>query len=251
MTVPSKPFTVFLFGHEGGVLPHLVSLITMGTALRQTGCHVLLGVCNESFHRCVVMDGANLPTTTPLETRRNLCEPCKTNVRNIMKMTEINGVNLKQYVTPELREEARRFIASLPTNLDSNDYEGEDLVRCCMHDVILSQKVNSLSALDAPHLAYLWEILEEAYIVRRVMRQIIRRHGIDCVIFFNQYFLNIAAKLAAEDEGIRTRGLTTANHQSMIRTKLHLIRDMSERFGDMQIAWPRWRDISLTPSAIE
>jgi hypothetical protein len=246
---PTKSGYVLFFSPDAAIDPHLVALCVVGRTLRERGHDVLFVRCYDGFRRCPVM--APMPCVLRAADRERVCLGCAANSFRRLAAYDLPALDLREFVTPALRDEVARALAAAPADLREFTYDGVAFGKLSALDLILAHKVADLSVLTAEQQRHWREYVESSLTAYLVTGELCRRLPIRRVVVSADYSLFLGARLAAQKHGVGVLTATHASHRSVDRRKYVLVdRAVFFEFEAHTAAWPAWRERALPPDRV-
>jgi hypothetical protein len=242
---------VLFFTPEAGVDPHLAAQCVLGRALCERGHDVLFVRCFDCFRRCPVMDMYHLPHGLPAAGRERVCLGCAANSFQRLASYGLPALDLREVLTPALRDTVERALAAAPPDLREFTYDGVAFGQLSAMNLALGHKVADLAVLSAEHHRAWLEYIETSLMAYLLTDELCRRLRVQRVVVFNDYALLLGARLAAQKHGIGVVTTTLASHLSIDRRRyVFLHRPGSLEFAVQGAAWPAWRELALPPTRV-
>jgi hypothetical protein len=245
---------ILLHCPEALVAPHHSGMLLVGRSLVELGHSAIVSVCRGEEERCVVMDSRSTLPADVASLKSELCGQCVAASHRNCESYGLSTLDLAAYLTDETRAEAAAIVEATERSgegLHDLTFEGIDFGGMCCHDVVLMWKVLEPEALAPEPQAHLRQALRTSLALYLAMKRALPEHGITDVLVYGQYGQNLAVIAAAKAQGLNFRIIQQINHRGIDRRFMHVLPAVMRAYRvDTIAAWPRWRDIPMTPAMV-
>ncbi len=237
---------ILFFCPEAGVTPHYATHCIVGRTLSELGHRVLLTYCYQTFERCPVMDMHQLPYDLSPSKKKDICDKCAGNSREMLDVYGLQGIKLQEIVTPQIINEVNRVLENMPQDLREFTYDSIQFGNACAHDVVLAAKKYNFDKLDA-ETRFIWlTYIKSSLLGYLIVKQICSGLPIGALVHFNDYSLMLSARFAALKHQVPAYSITWASHKGVDFQRLAISPTIWRNaiFRPIQ-RWSVWRDLSL------
>ena len=181
--------------------------------IKNTNQNINILTCNGVLkNHCMVFNAKKLPINGDLLKKKNICSECISN-KEIYKgfNKNINFIDIDNLVSGSDHLEISKHLEKI----DKNNYkqfeiENVKLGIIATHDVILIQKLNSISSLEENHWPEYINVLKSSLITFYGIKNFIKKNSISKVITFNNlYCTNRVVAKYTEQKNIPNYNMST------------------------------------------
>ncbi|MGE3313614.1 MAG: hypothetical protein AB7O26_00775, partial [Planctomycetaceae bacterium] len=234
-----------------GVGPLFAPACVMARTLQERGHRVIVARCFRLFERCPVMDMHNIPYIDNEAAKSESCLKCADNSFRMLDAYGLETLDLRQIITPEMRENVRRTLEDAPANLLDLEFDGQPFGKLSAVDLVLARKIASLDSLPEELLQAWKQYIASTMLAYQLADEVCRRYTVRRLLHMNDYGASLAAKLAAGKHGIPVFGAMLASHRN-IDFRRYMILDTHWKpssFRQLE-SWPVFRELALSPELV-
>jgi hypothetical protein len=248
-SLPEHP--LLFFTPEAKVSPLYERALYLAKTLKELGHNVLVVRCFDLYGQCAVKGGQNTSKANKKKCE-DQCLQCADEANQMLYHYGLPSVDLRTFITPEIRREIEFELGSLPADLKDYKYQGVQWGQLAASDIVLRKKLSNLDAVNNlfPNL---WKgHVRDNLTTYLAACQLIEKLGVTTWIQFCNYSMHIAAYLAARNEKIPVYWITWPAHKNVDFQRYNIYREPSlHAMNDASNSWPQWRDVAISPERIE
>ena len=248
----SSAETVLIFAPEGAVVPHLIGLCIIARTLIVLGYKVKLVRCFDLQKRCVAMDMAGFPYRAAFLQRVNFCLNCLAQSLRVAAFYGVEAIDLREFVTDDVRALATNSLTFMPKDIRDFTFDGIPFGKISMGNLALVSKTQ-LDDKISDELRSMWlDNVETTLLIYNSLTLLMRQLQISRVIYFNDYPVNLVARILAEKNNIPCFTLSYVSHKNVDRTRFVFFPIHTRgRYFFQRSLWDQWKAIPLNAQRVE
>ena len=237
---------------EAGVTEHFLTACYLAKTLEENGDNIRLFHCENSFSRCVVKNMNKITAFTLEKEVKQICYNCNNQFHKNTFSYGLNYINVENLIDSITKKELLELNQKIKNSLWEFNYENIQFGRLCCYDVQLMHKVSDIKNAELGIKAILADVIFTAVKMYVVINKMISQKKIEKIIYFNDYSVNLGARLAADKNHIPSYTFSNGNYKGVDRTKWVISRKMlTERiYTDINL-WPKYKNYPLLKSEID
>lgn len=237
---------------EAGVTEHFLTACYLAKTLEENGDNIRLFHCENSFPRCVVKNMNKITAFTLEKEVKQICYNCNNQFHKNTFSYGLNYINVENLIDSITKKELLELNQKIKNSLWEFNYENIQFGRLCCYDVQLMHKVSDIKNAELGIKAILADVIFTAVKMYVVINKMISQKKIVKIIYFNDYSVNLGARLAADKNHIPSYTFSNGNYKGVDRTKWVISRKMLiERiYTDINL-WPKYKNYPLLKSEID
>lgn len=249
--VSDKNF-ILIFTPEAALVPHFSSMCVLAKTLTILGHNVKLVRCFKVFRRCVVMAAQRLPYVASPRLIERTCLNCADESMKMTSAYKLNTIDLRRYVSKKIRSEVTEALRRAPDDLRMFEYDSIPFGKMCMFELTLETKaLHGAKISNDVRIGWL-SYIESALIAYLVLDEICRKQTISTIIYFNDYSLNLSARVIAEKYQIPCFTISLASHKNVDRSRYVFFPKITRAiYFEQRDLWPKWRELALNRARVE
>lgn len=239
---------ILVFAPEAAVVPHFSAICVLAKTLVLAGHNVRLARCFEVFRRCITMTALRLPYVSPPEVLRRTCMACADAAWRMTRAYGLSAIDLRHYASAEIRSIVAGALQQAPDNLQFFEYDSIPFGKVCMAELVLETKA-VLGEKISHDVRIAWlKYIESALTAYLILDRICREHAVSRILYFNDYSLNMSARLVAEKYGIPCLTVSLASHKNVDRRRYVFLPQIARAiYFQQRSLWPKWQKLALSP----
>ncbi len=242
-----KEGIVLFYGVEAGVSAHYSALMVVAKTLQQQGHRVLFARCTGLFPRCTVLDSTKSPQDLTRIQFNQVCQKCVSTSINALESYGLEGLDLRQFLKDEHLEITRKIVETAPRDLRDITFDGFQFGKMCLMNVSLANKIANCDDVDDSVRRVWLRYVETSILSYLLVKELCRQVKVTALVHYNDYSINLGARLAADAAGARVTSLAHRAHRNIDR-RFYLFTSTvwSEQNYRPTLEWSRWRGLSLS-----
>ena len=245
---PEKPLLFFM--PEAGVeLLYLRTAFAVKT-LQQLGHEVLVVRCFDLYRQCVIKASSSA-SGHKKSTSDDACLRCGDYASRVLDYYGLQSIDLRCFLTPEIKHAVEEQIENLPEDLLTYEYEGIQWGKLAVSNIAVRRKVSNLDTVQQSYRQLWREHIREDLQTFLLARQLMKAIEVKSWIYFCNYSMHRATKIAAVRENIPVYWLTWPGHKDVDFQRFTVYREPALHSQyDVRNIWPQWRDVPLSSDRI-
>lgn len=243
---------VLIFAPEGAVVPHVIGLCIIARTLMAFGYDVKLVRCFNLQKRCVAMDASSFSYKSGFLQRVSFCLSCLSQSLRVAAFYGVEAIDLRDYLTAEIQERTSSALTQMPMDIREFEYDGVPFGKISMAGLALVSKA-TLDDKVGTDLRQMWlDNVETSLLIYNILSNLVRQSNISRVIYFNDYPVNMVARVLAEKNNIPCFTLSYASHKNVDRSRFVFFPIHTRgRYFFQRSIWEKWRSIPLNADKVK
>jgi hypothetical protein len=249
--LPQAPVHLFI-SPEGGISVFTETHYRLARILAAKG-HNVAGVwCHGLFPRCPVKQMRRLPFDQDSLLRRAVCLHCCSTNDAMARGFAISLIDLRHWPTATHLATATAAVDSFDGRPLDFSFDNIGFGKLAAMDLVLATKRCNLAEPSLEAEAAWRVFMKNCLFSFLLFNDVFRSIQVASVVVFNDYSMMLAARLAAERQGIPALTIEQAPHLNSDNRRVVVRRDIANRDYQAHLAsWPTVRAVPLTPNQID
>ena len=243
--------TILFFTPEAGVLPHFATQCVLARTLKEQGHRVAMVRCTGIFSRCPVMDMYQLPYDADFTTRSHICAKCIAASDSMLSAYGLEAFDFDQVAAQRMIVFIDSLLGNWKGDLTDFCFENVRFGEFCAHDVVLALKKFNFEKIDE-ETRLAWSLyIRNSLLAYLMMERICQLDSLETIVHFNDYSLQLGARMAAKKYDIRAYSVSLAPHKSADCRNILVNKDIW-RYAYYRHArdWHKWRNLAVAGDKI-
>ena len=237
---------------EAGVTEHFLAACYLAKTLEENGDNTRLFHCENSFSRCVVKNMHRTSAWSLEKEVKKICQNCNKQFYKHAYSFGLNYINVEDHIDSITKKELLEIHQKIKNSLWEFKHENIQFGKLCCYDVQLMHKVSDIKNADLEIKAILADVIFTAVKMYVVINKMILQKKVKKIIYFNDYSVNLGARLAGDKNHIPSYTFSNGIYKGVDRTKWVLSRKMlfEQIYTDINL-WPKYENFPLLKSEID
>lgn len=236
---------------EAAVVPHFVVQCILARTMKEQGYKVALVRCPGLYSRCPAMDMYAIPYDASPEDRQQACNKCLESANSMLSEYGLDYIDLGTAVTHEMVELANRIVDNWQGDLAKVTHESVRFGEFSLHDVVLALKKYNFEELDTETFLAWTSYIRSSILSYLITDRICTELPVGAVVHFNDYSLQLGARMAGIKNGAGTYSVSLAAHKSADFRNFIINKDIwRQAFYETIKYWSDWRNLSIDENRV-
>ena len=230
--IPKMPLLFFM--PEAGVQPLYLRAAFAAKTLQQLGHEVMVVRCFDLYRQCAVKASSSL-TKGSKSRSDDTCLRCADYASRVLDYYDLQSLDLRSFLTPEISRVVEEQVANLPADLLTYSYESIQWGKLAASNIALRRKVSDLSTIQRVHNQLWREHIREDLQTFLLSRQLMKETEAKSWIYFCNYSMHRATKIAAVSQNIPVYWLTWPGHKDVDFQRFNVYREPTLHAGHVPL----------------
>ena len=223
----------------------------LAKTLNELGHHVLVVRCFDLYSHCAVKVGQKNSKVNK-QNGDDQCLQCADEANRLLGHYGLPSVDLRAFVTDEIKQELEVELDSLPVDLKDYQYQGVLWGQLAASEIALRKKLSNLDAVRAEYPDLWRQHVRDNLMTYLAACQLIKQLDVAAWMQFCNYSIHGAAQCAASNAKVPIYHIDWPGHKDVDFQRYNIYREPSlHAINDVRNSWPRWREAAISTARVD